>query len=56
MMLIPEAWQNDGAMDATRKDFYRFHRCSRVGERVSAEGRVRTSAALTLLGAEGRRL
>jgi hypothetical protein len=26
MMLIPEAWQNDPHMDATRKDFYRYHR------------------------------
>jgi hypothetical protein len=25
MMLIPEAWQNDGLMDASRRDFYRYH-------------------------------
>lgn len=25
MMLIPEAWQNDGLMDPARRDFYRYH-------------------------------
>ncbi|MBU6201529.1 MAG: glutamate synthase large subunit [Acidobacteria bacterium] len=25
MMMIPEAWENDGAMDPARRDFYRFH-------------------------------
>ena len=25
MMLIPEAWQNDGLMDSARRDFYRYH-------------------------------
>jgi len=25
MMMIPEAWQNNAAMDARRRDFYRFH-------------------------------
>jgi glutamate synthase (NADPH/NADH) large chain len=25
MMMVPEAWENDSAMDPTRRDFYRFH-------------------------------
>ena len=25
MMMVPEAWENDTAMDPTRRDFYRFH-------------------------------
>jgi glutamate synthase (NADPH/NADH) large chain len=25
MMMVPEAWENDAAMDSTRRDFYRFH-------------------------------
>ncbi len=27
LMMIPEAWENDDAMDAQRRDFYRFHAC-----------------------------
>ena len=27
MMMIPEAWQNDPRMDATRKAFYDYHSC-----------------------------
>jgi glutamate synthase (NADPH) large chain len=25
MMMVPEAWENDAAMDPMRRDFYRFH-------------------------------
>ncbi len=25
MMMIPEAWENDSAMDSDRRDFYRYH-------------------------------
>ncbi len=25
MMMVPEAWENDGAMDSARRDFYRYH-------------------------------
>jgi glutamate synthase (NADPH/NADH) large chain len=25
MMMVPEAWENDAAMDSTRRDFYRYH-------------------------------
>jgi glutamate synthase (NADPH/NADH) large chain len=27
LMMIPEAWENDRAMDEQRRDFYRFHSC-----------------------------
>jgi glutamate synthase (NADPH) large chain len=27
LMMIPEAWENDDAMDEQRRDFYRFHSC-----------------------------
>ena len=27
LMMIPEAWENDDAMDEQRRDFYRFHAC-----------------------------
>jgi glutamate synthase (NADPH/NADH) large chain len=27
LMMIPEAWENDDAMDPQRRDFYRFHSC-----------------------------
>jgi glutamate synthase (NADPH/NADH) large chain len=27
LMMIPEAWENDGAMEEQRRDFYRFHSC-----------------------------
>jgi glutamate synthase (NADPH/NADH) large chain len=27
LMMIPEAWENDAAMEAQRRDFYRFHSC-----------------------------
>ena len=27
LMMIPEAWENDEAMDPQRRDFYRFHAC-----------------------------
>jgi glutamate synthase (NADPH/NADH) large chain len=27
LMMIPEAWENDEAMDEARRDFYRFHAC-----------------------------
>jgi len=27
LMMIPEAWENDPAMDADRRAFYRFHAC-----------------------------
>ncbi|HET8642458.1 MAG TPA: glutamate synthase central domain-containing protein, partial [Pseudonocardiaceae bacterium] len=27
LMMIPEAWENDPAMDSARQDFYRFHAC-----------------------------
>jgi glutamate synthase (NADPH) large chain len=27
LMMIPEAWENDGGMDAGRRAFYRFHAC-----------------------------
>ncbi|HET8684334.1 MAG TPA: glutamate synthase central domain-containing protein, partial [Micromonosporaceae bacterium] len=27
LMMVPEAWENDPAMPAARRDFYRFHGC-----------------------------
>ena len=27
LMMIPEAWENDPAMDPAKRDFYRFHAC-----------------------------
>ena len=27
LMMIPEAWENDRAMDGDRRDFYQFHAC-----------------------------
>jgi glutamate synthase (NADPH/NADH) large chain len=27
LMMIPEAWENDDAMDEARREFYRFHAC-----------------------------
>ncbi len=27
MMLIPEAWENNGSMSQAKKDFYKFHSC-----------------------------
>ncbi len=27
LMMIPEAWENDRAMDPARRDFYQFHAC-----------------------------
>ncbi len=27
LMMVPEAWENDEAMDPQRRDFYRFHSC-----------------------------